>query len=85
MAVSINVSELIGRRLYRPLVTGQLNPLDRLSSTITRFAGIGQLIDHVTADIAGAASYEDCHRVRANRGTNCGFSRTNPIFLMIAS
>ncbi len=32
------------------------------------FAGVGQFMDHVTADIASAASYKDGHRPRARRG-----------------
>ncbi len=41
-----------------PFGMARSKPVDRLSSD-DAFAGIGQFVDHMTADIASAASYKD--------------------------
>ena len=39
----------------------QSKPVERLSSTTTALAGVGQRVHHVAADIAGAAGHQNCH------------------------
>jgi hypothetical protein len=52
-------------------VTGLNNSVEACRQIVKHddvFAGISQFMDHVTADIASAASYKDGHRSRARRG-----------------